>query len=53
MFLFDVCEEGRVGEVPLAAGASEFAFCLFLGFDYLLMIGWTLLLTHYFINNSL
>jgi hypothetical protein len=46
MFLFDVGEECGVGEIPFATWTSKFAFCLFFGFDDLLMIGCTLFLAH-------
>ena len=53
MFLFDVCEEGRVGEIPLAAWATEFTLCFFLGFslfDGLCGVPAALLLAHFITN---
>ena len=46
MLLLDVSEESRIGEVPFAARAAEFAFCLFFAFDVFDLVGWAFLLTH-------
>ena len=46
MLLFDVGEEGWVGEVPLSAGTAELAFCFFFGLDGWFEVGLTFLLTH-------
>ena len=46
VFLFDVGEEGGVGEVPLAAGTAEFAFGLLFRFDGIDRIGRAFSFTH-------
>ena len=46
VFLFDVGEEGRVGEVPLAAGTPELALCFFFGLHDVLVVAAALLLAH-------
>ena len=46
VLLFDMSEECGVGEIPLAAGASKFPLCLFLGLDSLDLIVCTFLLAH-------
>ena len=46
MFLLDVGEEGRVGEVPLAARTPEFPLNLLLGLDSLHLVRHTFLLAH-------
>lgn len=46
VLLFDVGEEGGVGEVPFSAGATEFSFCLLLGFDVLDRVVCTVFLAH-------
>jgi hypothetical protein len=46
VLLFDVGEEGGVGEVPLAAGTAEFAFCFFLGLNILDGVGGAFFLAH-------
>lgn len=46
VFLFDMGEEGGVGEVPLAAGTAELSFCFFLGLDYVFVVGGALFFRH-------
>ncbi len=46
MFLFDMCKESRIREVPLAAGTPEFPFCFLFGLHCLFVIDRAIFFRH-------
>lgn len=52
MFLFDMCEQSRIGKIPLATGTPKFPFGLLLILNNLVVVACTLFLAHYFYNSS-